>query len=86
MGLRKVNVRGIQGANKCMLMASVAYNLKKLLKFTKNKSKSKAQRIRFVRFVEKICKDFILAVLSPQKMRIYYAYLQKSRKKALKMA
>jgi transposase len=72
MGLRKVNVRGIQGANKCMLMASVAYNLKKLLKFTKNKSKSKAQRIRFVRFVEKICKDFILAVLSPQKLSVYY--------------
>ncbi|WGH77051.1 transposase [Tenacibaculum tangerinum] len=29
MGLRKVNVRGIDGANKCMLMAVAAYNIKK---------------------------------------------------------
>ena len=28
-GLRKVNVRGVKNAHKCMLMAAVAYNLKK---------------------------------------------------------
>ena len=34
LNMRRVNTRGLQQANKCMLMAAVAYNLKKLLKFT----------------------------------------------------
>ena len=34
LGMRKVNTIGIQQANKVMLMAAVAYNLKKYLKFT----------------------------------------------------
>jgi transposase len=33
-GLRKVNVRGKAGAHKVMLMAAVAFNLKKYMKFT----------------------------------------------------
>ena len=33
LGMRRVNTRGIQGANKCMLMAAVAYNLKKMMKY-----------------------------------------------------
>lgn len=32
-GMRRVNTRGIEQANKCLLMAAVAYNLKKMLKF-----------------------------------------------------
>ena len=36
MGLRKINTIGIEQANKVMQMAATAYNLKKLLKFTKN--------------------------------------------------
>ena len=43
MGLRKLNTRGISNANKCMLVAAMAYNLKKYLKFTKNKAESVAQ-------------------------------------------
>lgn len=43
MGLRKINTRGISNANKCMLVAAMAYNLKKYLKFTKNKAESMAQ-------------------------------------------
>ena len=35
MGMRKVNTRGIANANKGMLMAATAYNLKKFLKFIK---------------------------------------------------
>jgi len=35
-GLRKINTIGIKQANKVMQMAATAYNLKKLLKFTKN--------------------------------------------------
>jgi len=34
MGMRKVNTIGIKQANKVMLMAAVAYNVKKYLKFT----------------------------------------------------
>src|SRR5690606_10790111 len=37
LNMRRVNTRGIQQANKCMLMAAVAYNLKKLMKFTTKK-------------------------------------------------
>lgn len=33
LGMRRMNTRGIKQAEKCMLMAAAAYNLKKLLKF-----------------------------------------------------
>jgi transposase len=45
-GLRKVNTIGIKQANKAMLMAGAAYNLKKYLKFTAKKAKSKAEEVR----------------------------------------
>lgn len=32
-GMRKINTRGIESANKVMVMAAIAYNLKKLLKY-----------------------------------------------------
>ena len=41
--MRRVNTRGLEQANKCMLMAAVAYNLKKLLKFTTRKVQTNAQ-------------------------------------------
>jgi transposase len=34
LNMRRVNTRGLQQANKCMLMAAIAYNLKKLMKWT----------------------------------------------------
>lgn len=36
LGMRKINTRGIESANKVMLMAAIAYNLKKLLKYQNN--------------------------------------------------
>ena len=42
MAMRKVNTRGIQQANKVMLMAAIAYNLKKYLNFSKGKALSMA--------------------------------------------
>lgn len=33
MGMKRINTRGIKLANKCVIMAAVAYNLKKMLKF-----------------------------------------------------
>lgn len=38
MGLRKVYTIGIKQANKVLLMAAVAYNLKKYLKFTQKQA------------------------------------------------
>jgi len=38
LGMRRVNTRGIKQANKCMLMAAVAYNVKKLLKWNGKKA------------------------------------------------
>ena len=37
LAMKRVNTRGIQQANKCMLMAAVAYNVKKLLKWKSTK-------------------------------------------------
>ena len=36
-GIRRMNTKGIEQANKCMLTAAVAYNLKKLMKRTARK-------------------------------------------------
>jgi len=37
LGMRRVNTRGIDQANKCIIMSAVAYNLKKLLKWQSRK-------------------------------------------------
>jgi transposase len=37
LGMRRVNTKGIELAAKCMIMAAVAYNLKKLLKKTRDR-------------------------------------------------
>lgn len=42
-GMRRINTRGIQQADKCLLMAAVAYNLKKMLKFKALKVKVMAK-------------------------------------------
>ena len=47
LGMGKINVRGLAGANKCMHMAATAYNLKKLLKYTTKKAKSGADALVF---------------------------------------
>lgn len=46
LGMRRVNTRGIEQANKCMLMAAIAYNLKKLLKFTATKAQITVQAMQ----------------------------------------
>jgi len=44
-GMRKANTRGIKNASKVMLMAAMAYNLKKYLKFTKNEMETVTNQI-----------------------------------------
>jgi hypothetical protein len=46
MGLRKVNTLGIKQANKVMMMAAVAYNIKKYLKFTKKLTATMSKEAR----------------------------------------
>ncbi len=46
LGMRRVNTRGIEQANKCMLMAAIAYNLKKLLKFTTREVQTSVQAMQ----------------------------------------
>ena len=42
-GMRKINVKGKSGAHKVMLMAAIAYNIKKLLKFIYRKRQIQVQ-------------------------------------------
>jgi hypothetical protein len=58
--MKRVNTRGIQQANKCMIMVAVAYNLRKLIKFTTNKVSTivkameiKAQKAFFKHILDK---------------------------------
>lgn len=44
MGMRKVGVRGLEQANKVMLMAGTAYNLKKLIHYAHKSWKTEALR------------------------------------------
>ena len=46
LSMRRVNTRGLKQANKCMLMAAVAYNLKKLMKWTVRKAEADLKSIR----------------------------------------
>lgn len=45
LGMRRVNTRGINLANKCMIMAAVAYNIRKLMKFRKPKAISRVMEV-----------------------------------------
>ena len=44
--MRKINIRGIEQANKVMLMAASAYNLKKLMKHLEKHRKVAAMAIK----------------------------------------
>ena len=56
--MKQVNAKGIEAANKAVLGAATAYNLKKLLKFTFKTAKSEAKALK-----KKLCNTGI-AILS----------------------
>ena len=58
--MRRINTRGMKSANKHVMMAALAYNLKKLLKFMPKKVKSNAQKLA----VPQGIMDFIQNALS----------------------
>lgn len=45
LSMKRVNTRGIKQANKCMLMAAIAYNLKKMMKFKTTRPMAAMARI-----------------------------------------
>ena len=45
LAMKRVNTRGIKLANKCMLMAALAYNLKKMMKFRSPKVITRAMQM-----------------------------------------
>lgn len=67
MGLRKINTIGLAQANKVMHLAAIAYNLKKYLKFTQKKVKSKAKVLGFMFFKITELQSFINSNLSQPK-------------------
>jgi len=46
LSMRRVNTRGLKGPNKGMLMAAIAYNLKKLLKWNEQKTNTAIMSIK----------------------------------------
>jgi hypothetical protein len=72
MGLKKVNTIGLGQANKVMYLSDIAYNLKKHLKFEKNRSKSGAGQLAFEVFVKSVVQDLYLALLRHLKLTFQY--------------
>lgn len=64
MGLSKINTIGIKQANKVMIMAGVAYNLKKYLKYKRNLAESMVQSVRYAVL---LTIGFIWLILRPNK-------------------
>lgn len=52
-GMRRIYTRGIKGANKFMLCAAIAYNLKKLLKWNKRKRISVCRQLEILSILTK---------------------------------
>lgn len=66
LGMRRMNTRGIKQANKCMLMAAVAYNLKKLMKFTARKVQADAKAMK-----ESLQSAFLMLIIAINFNRSY---------------
>ena len=68
--MQKINTIGIEQANKVMLMAAVAYNIKKYLKFITKKVISKQQIASVVDFLNEWLYKAILSVFKHFKLYI----------------
>ena len=62
LSMGRVNTRGIRQANKCMLMAAVAYNLKKLMKWKETKVQTTVMALKKA---EKSLYFYFLAIRQP---------------------
>src|SRR5258708_1160661 len=61
LAMRRVNTRGIKQANKCIIMAAVAYNLKKLLKWQQRKFET---TVMAMKKVEKYLSSYFFTLLN----------------------
>jgi len=59
MGVRRIWTRGLKSANKFMIGAAAAYNIKKWLNYTKQKRKTAV--ISLTNTVEALCFEFLAA-------------------------
>jgi radical SAM protein with 4Fe4S-binding SPASM domain len=66
-GLRKINTLGISQANKVMLLAATAYNLKKMLKFSEKRFRKVAQSAKNFVFSQTDLIRVILSLFKPLK-------------------
>ncbi len=65
LAMRRVNTRGIKQANKCIIMAAVAYNLKKLLKWQQRKVET---TVMAMKKAEKCLSVYFLTLLHSQRL------------------
>lgn len=78
MGMRQVNTKGISLANKCMIMAAVAYNLKKLIKGTSKRIRKRVRKA--MNFRENDFNKGSLAYnMTLQSLMIYFSLRDKSK-------
>lgn len=73
--MKRINSRGMQAANKHVLMAALTYNLKKFLCFSAKKPNAFTQVLflkqeQFHTFLKTLFDDFINPILRPQNLRI----------------
>lgn len=47
LGMRRVNTKGVNLAGKCMMMAAIAYNLKKIMKWQSKKVHTEIKELRY---------------------------------------
>ncbi len=74
LGLRKINTIGIRQANKCMHLAAIAYNLKKYLKFTTNRTKSGAGQLALSSWLQNLLREPIRRLFKSPNYTTCYAH------------
>jgi hypothetical protein len=66
LGMRKVNTRGLDQANKVMHLAAVAYNIKKYLKFTEKRTEVVAKTTQLIDLIKTTLEKLNSWILSPR--------------------
>jgi hypothetical protein len=72
LAMKRVNTRGIKLANKCMLMAAIAYNLKKMMKFKSNRPMTNYMQLTqkvndFIALINFSIQNFLVSQLQTEK-------------------
>ena len=76
LGMRKVNTRGLAQASKVMLMAAIAYNLKKYLKFRGKRTEIVAKAKSLLEVVQTVFEKRISSILRPVKFGMKFSLLE----------